>query len=948
MRLGHRTGDSDLLGRSIEVAAALGALAGPAPLVAVQGPPGIGKSALVADLAVRVAGGWRLARGAARELELDQPFAILSEALDGLVELPPPGQGASVESWLARFDAMAAAAPTLLVLEDLHWADLGSLAVLVRLVREHGQLPVGLLATVRTTSRRPEVDTLLAALTETTSALVVDLGPLRPEEVTELARAVVGLPGPALRHELDRAGGSPLLVRELLAGMRAAGSLGRTPDGATELVGDGWGGTVASSVLHRLGFLAATTRALLTQCAVLGSRFPVPELVALTGRSTSNLWPEMEELERSGLLRVEGDQLCFSHDLVRQAVYDDLAAPVRVSAHADAARRLDAAGASVVVVSEHVLRSVRDDDDTAVDSLQQAASRVLDRAPGLALTLLDAALERMNPLDGHRRALACDRAGALLAAGRHQEAMSACRALLDVGGGDPVASRLGEILTHASLAVGELDDALVDSAARSGEVSEGRLAVLRGYRTIGTALTAESVERPVERAEAWGRVGACFFRDVDRVGELGREALELARQGHDVAAEANALGVVCLSLRSRLELEEFRAASSRAVALADASGVRLAYALFPHGNASYAAYDRDQHDEAAAHLAAGERVAQALGDDNYLQLMLVVGAAQQLARGDWDGALAALQAGIALAESIGARAWVEPAVIRGRVALHRRGPAYAAPHLDEARTLVEAGMPAREIGGTTRLEIACLERSGPIEPAAELAVRLWSDLDTIGDRVGQTELAPDAVRLAKAVGRSDVAEAAARAAEDSAARNPGVPSVASWALRARGLADDDPEPLLLGLRQARRSLRRPDIARAATDAALLLAAARRTPEARSCAHEALETWGALEAEAETAWVRAQLRAVGLAVGVRGQRARPKSGRESLTATELKVARLAAEARSNPEIAELLVVSRRTIQTHIGNVLAKLGIASRRDLVLAVAEGRLEQLGGKSE
>ena len=276
---------------------------------------------------------------------------------------------------------------------------------------------------------------------------------------------------------------------------------------------------------------------------MLGSRFPVPELVAVTGRSTSELWPEIEELERSGLLRVEGDQLRFSHDLVWQAVYDDLPTPVLVSAHADAAQRLDAAGASVVVVSEHVLRSVREDDDTAVGALHRAAGRVLDRAPGLAVTLLDAALEHAGPLDRRRRELACDRAGALLAAGRHPEAMSACRVLLDAGGGGPVASRLGEILTHAALAVGELDAALVDAAASSGEVSEDRLAVLRGYRTLGLALTAEAVDRRAERAEAWGRVGACFFRDVDLVGELGREALELARKGHDVAAEANALGM---------------------------------------------------------------------------------------------------------------------------------------------------------------------------------------------------------------------------------------------------------------------------------------------------------------------------------------------------------------------------------------------------------------------
>ena len=200
MALGHRTGDCDLLGRSVEVAAALEALAGPAPLVAVQGPPGIGKSALVSHLADRVGEEWRLAAGAARELEVDQPFAILSDALGELLELPPDGQSASVEAWLARLDRVAAATPTLLVLEDLHWADLGSLAVLVRLVREHHQLPIGLLATIRTTSRRPEVDTLLGALAETASSLVLDLDPLAPEEVTELAAAEVGPPGPVLRR----------------------------------------------------------------------------------------------------------------------------------------------------------------------------------------------------------------------------------------------------------------------------------------------------------------------------------------------------------------------------------------------------------------------------------------------------------------------------------------------------------------------------------------------------------------------------------------------------------------------------------------------------------------------------------------------------------------------------------------------------------------------------
>lgn len=442
MKLGDRTSRGVLVGRDEELAAGLAALAGPASVVLIQGPPGIGKSALSAELARRVAGRWRSARGAARELETGQPFAVLVEAVGALTTIPDTHELGSVEAWLGAIDRVAAGGPTMLVLEDLHWADVGTLAVLARLSREHESLPVAILATARSTPRRPEVDAWVASMDG--SARVLELAPMTPDAVTELVTHRVGrAPGPALQEEVRRAGGNPEMVRELLAGMQAADALHPSPHGTVELVGEGWTGTVATSVLSRMGFLSADARALLTQCAVLGGRFPVAELVALTGRSTSELLPTVEELDRAGLVTGDGDRLRFSHDLVREAVYEALPIPVRLSSHEDAARRLGAAGASPVVVAEHLLRAVQEGDASAVDRLRSAAQRVLDQAPGLAIALLDAALQRVNPMDASRRELAADRAGALLAAGRLLEAITVCRGLLDTQAGSAEARACG-------------------------------------------------------------------------------------------------------------------------------------------------------------------------------------------------------------------------------------------------------------------------------------------------------------------------------------------------------------------------------------------------------------------------------------------------------------------------------------------------------------------------
>jgi DNA-binding CsgD family transcriptional regulator len=88
-------------------------------------------------------------------------------------------------------------------------------------------------------------------------------------------------------------------------------------------------------------------------------------------------------------------------------------------------------------------------------------------------------------------------------------------------------------------------------------------------------------------------------------------------------------------------------------------------------------------------------------------------------------------------------------------------------------------------------------------------------------------------------------------------------------------------------------------------------------------------------------------------GVPGARRRPDRGWQALTDTELKVVRLVAERLTNPEIAQRMFISRRTVQTHVSHALAKLGVATRRELAAEAARHagwrlRIEDAGGHSQ
>jgi DNA-binding NarL/FixJ family response regulator len=122
----------------------------------------------------------------------------------------------------------------------------------------------------------------------------------------------------------------------------------------------------------------------------------------------------------------------------------------------------------------------------------------------------------------------------------------------------------------------------------------------------------------------------------------------------------------------------------------------------------------------------------------------------------------------------------------------------------------------------------------------------------------------------------------------------------------------------------------PELAQALEDLAALRARSGDEPAARKDFGDALASYTQLGAAWDARRAVARLRTYGIRAGTRS-RSRPRTGPEALTETELRVAELVRQGMSNPDIAERLSLSRRTVETHVSHILAKLGAGSRREI-----------------
>ena len=260
------------------------------------------------------------------------------------------------EQLLALVAEQCAVRPTILVVDDLQWADQASVALWGRLAKSAQQVPLLLVGTMRPV---PQRDDLLALRRVAGEAARLQLTGLTEAAVADLVAALAGgRPDDDLLRLADGAAGNPLYVTELVAALARGSRLTVTEAGAAELAGGSAPGSLSAAIADRLGFVAGPVRDVLRAAALLGTDFAVPDLAIVLGRSVADLIPAVDEACAAGVLAESGHGLGFRHPLIRAALYDEMPAPVRAAWHRDAGRALAEAGAPADRVARQMLRAV--------------------------------------------------------------------------------------------------------------------------------------------------------------------------------------------------------------------------------------------------------------------------------------------------------------------------------------------------------------------------------------------------------------------------------------------------------------------------------------------------------------------------------------------------------------------------------------------------------------
>src|SRR5215475_418477 len=420
----------------------------------VEGEPGIGKSAMLADGLADAAGvGRQVFWAAADELSQRLPLRV---ALDCLQVVPGSGDQARQEilgllraargaaaaglsadplpavtdQLVALVDQLCGAAPVVLVVDDLHWADPESLVVWRQLSWLVPQLPLLLVAAWRPVPRREELEVLRRG-SVSAGGVVVELATLPAESVAALVGGLLGarVVGPRLCAAVRKAGGNPLYVRELVDALRREGRV-RAENGCAEL--DEAGGvlvSLAAAITARLGFVSLPALEVLRVATLLGAEFSVTDLAVVAGRPAAGLSAVVEEALVAGVLVESGPRLAFRHALIRQALYEGVPAALRLALHRRAALALAEAGAAVEAVAAQLLAALPETDaegvvDEWVADWLTGPGRVLAyRGPKVAAELLRRAVRYAASDDPRRGRLEAALVSVLAVLGRWPEAV---------------------------------------------------------------------------------------------------------------------------------------------------------------------------------------------------------------------------------------------------------------------------------------------------------------------------------------------------------------------------------------------------------------------------------------------------------------------------------------------------------------------------------------------
>lgn len=898
--------------------------AGAGGFVVLEGEAGIGKTHLANDAAHRASAiGVRVVRGGADELTRDRAGTLLldiAQALSVAVERFVDHLGATGgTSGFALGEAVADAieeaslhAPVLVVLEDLQWADDLSMRTVVALARRAAPLRVAIVATVRPVPRSPLLERFLASQTGSNPVRVV-VRSLPEAAVTALVASTAGLPpGPMLASRIAGASGNPLYVLELLRALEDSGEL-QARGGLVDVADLGLPPSLRATVLARLSSLPGESVESLRLASLLGREFTLSDLAALSARSVVQVASTLRSPLDAGVLAGAGDTLSFRHDLIRDAVYDDIAPAIRRDLHAAAGRALAAAGSPVLQVARQMELSARPGDVAAAEWLVRAATDALVLDHAAAVSLLQRALAIGGDGWSDRDRVQAALVAPLAATGRVDEAHDLARRMLERGVDDADSFALRRALVAAAASSGDLV-AAADAARRAAEnpgAPTSEVAVLECLEANLALLTGRSTDEV--RAPALAALAAAQVLGADGA------ALECVAR-HTLALTDGAEG------RYQTAIVHARASAR----LLFRGGIADHGYLIPDIWEATLLCFADRFDDALEAYDAARIRAERCGRLSLLvQTHAAVGHLHLLA-GRWDDALAELEAGLTVTEDTGNHAHdVGYNALLARIAVGRGHQSAAEQRLAVGMDALGAGRHLFGVDFLVWVAADTLERRGDSAGALAMVGEAWDATAALRGMVAFRILGPLLARLASTSGAADRAASVVTAMDELAART-ATSSARGAALRARGLVEGDADRLLEAVGAYRDSPRRIEFATTCEEAAGGLFLVERTAEAAALLDEAAGVYLEADAVAEVARIDAILRDHGVRRR-RSRAAKTTHGWDSLSPTERTVVDLVTSGLSNPQIGERLYISRRTVETHLSHVFRKLGVGNRAQL-----------------
>ena len=939
--------DSALLEREAELKAleqALdGAVSGRGSVVAIEGPPGIGKSTLVSScIELARERGMYTVSVRATELERSYPYGIVRqtgdsvaldkspEELEGVLTgaaklaLPilNPGGSEDLDNpelmyqrlhglyWMTA--NLAREKPLLISIDDAQWADEASMAAERFLSMRIADLPMVLLLGVRTVDVG-QIGVPLAELLGDPATIQVRPGALSEAGAEARIRSLLGSADAEFAAACHHAtGGNPFLLEQLVSEIRAEGI---EPTAASaERVASLGPDTVRASVLLRLERLPSAGAPVARALAILGENdVSLRDIATLADVPEDDAAEALAELERSGLV-TGAPRLRFTHPILRASIEDDMPVVERLRAHELAARMLAERDADPVAVAAHLLVSDVGQGDWAVAALRAAARRAEALGdPSAAVLYLERAVEER-----------------------------------------PEPDELGEVLFQLGLAAAHA------GAPDAGEHLE-RAADAGGPTRLRALHWTGVLHLVAGRANQAADVLESALADVHEEDEAAKPLLEtLIAVGLDSASVRRRLGDIFDHLKEprgtpRTDFERFslimhafisvveRADAARATDL-----IHRALAVEEHGyyeSVMRASVGRpmpafvltllERYDESQAILDGLVRAARDYGDRSAVGVFLAERAWARYRAGNAEGAEADASEALRIARDATRARGHAPiaasvAVLAG---MERERP------LAELEAIVTALPPAGDPDTVVQDDLALarawlLLTQGDAQAAADLSLQLdradswgcssptllpWRSVASValaqlGDEKRALELAQEELRLAQALG---------------------TPRAVGIAQRAVAFAGP-PDELQAGLEAAVATLEngpaKLELARVTCE----LGGELRRKGERSAAREVLRRAYPLAAECGATRLASRARDELSRSGARLVR-EPASGVEGLTPSEIRVAELAAEGLTNREVAQALFVSEKTVETHLGRVYRKLDIKSRHALPTALAE-----------